>query len=137
MTIQEERALRIQFEKQHNPRLTDAEAQTAAFQADPDFYWRHRHAQTHGQAQPPTVRKQHRVSYEQALADVDTVVRKAASRTRQDAWVIVLKAHEGQADQRDYEAALRRWQTQAETVQKQAPADWQPDPHDYLRLKHG
>jgi hypothetical protein len=106
MTIQEELALRIQFEKQHNPRLTDAEAQTAAMQ-DRDFARRYREAQWTHAAHTP-VRKQARVTYEQALEEVDGLVKKQAGSTRPDAWATVLQAHQGKPDQKDYEEAYRK-----------------------------
>jgi hypothetical protein len=49
------------------------------------------------------------LTYEQMLAEVDATVAKTASSARRDAWVVGLKAHQGQPDQGDYEAADRRY----------------------------
>jgi len=63
MDIQQELALRTQFEKEHNRALSDVEAQTLAM-ADRDFARRWREAQWQHTAHT-TVRKQHRRTYEE------------------------------------------------------------------------
>jgi hypothetical protein len=108
MDINTEFEIRTRFEKEHSRRpLTDAEAQTLAM-ADRDFARRYREAQwTHAAHVPPV--QQARVTYEQALAEVDSEVRKSAGSLRPDMWVTVLKRHQGQPDQRDYEEAYRQY----------------------------
>jgi hypothetical protein len=150
MDIRDEFEFRKAYIQEHNPRMTAAEVANAVMQDDPLFAVQWRHAQLTHAAHAPRAPRPDGPSYEAVVAEADQLVTKAAGGLlRPDAMLQVVKTHAGE---RAYEAAWRRYQLyqqgpdldQAAIAQAKAReqavkprTDWTPDPHDYLKLRHG